>query len=264
MSQNKTVIQGLEPEDPRSNGGMNDFYARSGRPAARGTVVPNMMGNQPNQGNYPGGNSLQQPSRGNAIAGRPIVTGKPTIGFFYSISKTAIGEFWPLHIGRNTIGQNPSSDIVLAEGTVSIDHAVIVVRQIKNTGGIIAAITDTQSTNGTMINGETIGFSAVECHNGDVITIGNNYELVLVLIDATKLGLSVSQDFIATQVQEEETTDIDDGFPNFNPGATNAGGGGFTPYSEKPTYGGSEYIPNNGTVGMDGSINNKSGGTIPM
>ena len=33
-------------------------------------------------------------------------SGKPVVGFLYSISKTAAGEFWPIHIGQNTIGQN--------------------------------------------------------------------------------------------------------------------------------------------------------------
>lgn len=261
MSQNKTVIQGLEPENPSFNGGMNNFYSRGGKQSERGTVVPGMMGGQSaNNGNT--NNWGKNPSSNNVSNGKPFITSKPTVGFFYSISRTAAGEFWPLHIGRNTIGQNPSSDIVLSEGTVSLDHAVIVVRQIKNTGNIIAAVTDTQSTNGTMINGETIGFSAVECHNGDIITFGNNYELALILIDASKLGLSVSSDFIPTQVAEDDEEETLDDFPNFNPGGTQ-GGTGFTPYSEQPTYGGG-YQPTDGTVGMDGTMGNPHGGTVPM
>ncbi len=46
MSQNKTVIQGLEPADtnfaPIEGAGSN-FYSRGSRSAARGTVVPGMM-----------------------------------------------------------------------------------------------------------------------------------------------------------------------------------------------------------------------------
>ena len=55
-----------------------------------------------------------------------------------------------------------------------------------------------------MINGETIGFSAEECKNGDVITIGNNYELVLILIDAAKMNLAVSKDFIPVEIEDND------------------------------------------------------------
>ena len=140
------------------------------------------------------------------------------------------------------------------------NHAVIVTRQVK--GGVIAAITDAQSTNGTMINGETIGFSAEECHNGDIITIGSNYEFVLILIDAGKLGLSVSKDFIAVESKEEE--DFED-VPTFPTGSTRPGG--VDPYNDGPaTWGnGGGYAPTGGTVGMDGSVSgNNHGGTIPM
>lgn len=258
MSQNKTVIQGLEPE-MNVGGGMSgntsNFYARGNRSAARGTVVPGMMDSP-----VSGANKVE--SQANPQPRKSVQPGKPVVGFLYSISRTPAGEYWPLQIGRNTIGQNPDSDIVLSEGTVSTDHAVIVVRQIKSTGNVIAAITDTQSTNGTMINGDTIGFAAVECHNGDVITIGNNYELVLILVDTAKLGLSVSKDFISVEVEEEE--EYDD-IPNFNNGSTRPGG--FDPYGSGPTAwgNGGGYTPSDGTVGLDGSMSgNNHGGTIPM
>ena len=185
------------------------------------------------------------------------------MGFLYSISKTPAGEFWQLQIGRNTIGQGSDADICLLEGTVSINHAVLVVRQITNTGGVIAAITDTQSTNGTILNGETIGFSAVECHNGDIITIGDNYELFLILVDSAKLKLSVSPNFIPVE-NEDEVADSED-IPNFPGGATRPGG--FEqPYDGPSPWGTNGYNPaSGGTVGMDGSMTgNNHGGTIPM
>lgn len=259
MSQNKTVIQGLEPADSQSGGSMGNsgFYSRGSRPAAHGTVVPGMMETQaaPAAGNQ--GAAAPQPRK-------PMVQpGKPIVGFLYSISRTPAGEFWPLQIGRNTIGQNPASNVLLAEGTVSTDHAVIVVRQIKSTGNVIAAITDTQSTNGTMINGDTIGFTAVECHNGDIITIGNNYELLLVLVDAGQLGLSVSKNFIPVAVEEEEEQDD---MPDFLNGNTRPGG--FDPYNDggPGTWGNNGgYSPAGGTVGLDGSVSgNNHGGTVSM
>ena len=163
MSQNKTVIQGLEPADaPNQNTGAgSSFYTRGARGTSRGTVVSGMtdqVGAQPVA-------EPQQPKK-------PITTGKPVVGFLYSISRTAAGEYWPLQIGQNIIGQGPNCDIMLPEGTVSSEHAVLVVRKMKKPEKVIASLSDARSTNGTMLNGESLGFSAVECKNGDIITIG--------------------------------------------------------------------------------------------
>ena len=259
MSQNKTVIQGLEPGNANiSNnygGESSGFYSRNGQSNARGTVVPGMM--EQHEG------AKANVSQGGQSKPRTINPGKPVVGFLYSVSRTPAGEFWPLQIGRNTIGQGSDTDICLLEGTVSIDHAVLVVRQVKNTGGIIAAITDTQSTNGTMLNGETIGFSAVECHNGDIITIGDNYELFLILVDSAKLNLSVSPNFIP--VENEDEVDGPEDIPNFPDGATRPGGFD-QPYDGPSPWGTNGYNPaSGGTVGMDGSMTgNNHGGTIPM
>lgn len=254
MSQNKTVIQGLEPENQsgsaRSSATPN-FYSRGGNASrSKATVVPGMI-----SGDTPSGvaSGSESPSSA-AQSQRTIQPGKPIVGFLFSVSRTPFGEFWPIQMGRNTIGQNADNDIVLAEGSVSGSHAVIVTRQVKT--GIIAAITDSQSTNGTMINGEVIGFSAEECHDGDIITIGNNYELILVLIDVAKRGLSVAKDFIPVEVEVE---DEDDDVPPFSPGRTHPGG--FEPYEGPTTWGGNS----GGTVGMDGSTTGgKPGGTIPL
>lgn len=248
MSQNKTVIQGLEPTDNKFGGspmgGGQSFYTRGNKAASRGTVVPGMMEAQTNQQNPQEVASASQPPR------RTVQPGKPVVGFLYSVSRTAVGEFWPLQIGRNTIGQSADCDIVLAEGTISANHAVIVIRQGKN--GIIAAIKDPESTNGTFINGERIDFEAEECHNGDVITIGNNYQLIFILVDAGQYGLTPNKDFIPVNVEEEEENNMD----NFDPY-----NGGAIPWDE--TSGG--FSPARGTIGMDGSMSGGNhGGTISM
>lgn len=251
MSENKTVIQGLESNDyTRPNATLGEspsFYSRSAHAPVKGTVVPGM-----DQGGF----QADSPSAAPAPAQRNVLPGKPIVGFLYSVSRTPLGEYWPLQIGRNTIGQAADSDIVLAEGTISANHAVIVTRQVKN--GLIAAISDTQSTNGTMINGETIGFTAEECHNGDIITIGSNYQLLLVLIDAAKLGLAVSKDFIAVAQPEEEEDDALD-VPHFDDGATRPGYYGST----GPGWSGSS-APSDGTVGLDGAGPIGHGGTVSL
>lgn len=257
MSQNKTVIQGLEPAD---NGSYNNsgsahssFYSRSGgasRPMGRGTYVPGMSDGQPANGNRtPNSTVVEQPQQ---TSRNSLQTGKPVIGFLYSVSRTAAGEFWPLQIGQNTIGKNSDCDIVLPEGTVSGEHAVLVVRKMKNPEKVIASISDARSTNGTMLNGVSLGFTAEECKNGDIITIGDNYQLLLILIDSASLGLNVSPDFIHL---EEEMPAMDQG-PEIPMG--------YTRPSEQfgPQFGG--YTPGGGTMGFDGSSSNDKGGTIGM
>lgn len=264
MSQNKTVIQGLEP-DSRSMGGSfgegtQSFYTRGAR-QHRGTVVPGMEDINSHQ---PQVNQSQLSPAAQPQVRRVVNPGKPVVGFLYSISRTAAGEYWPLQIGRNSIGQNPDSDIVLAEGTVSGNHAIIVVRQTKN--GVMAAITDTQSTNGTMINGDVIGFTAEVCNSGDVITIGNNYQLVLILVDAAQLGLVPSKDFIPVAVDAEDDDDINEveggDFPPPFGGTTRPGGFSPTGFNPGGTMGGFNA---GGTVGLDGSMSGGAhGGTVGM
>ena len=262
MSQNKTVIQGLEPETnfggAPNGASSNDFYSRGNQSsAARGTVVPGMMEAQ--QAGAPTGSANPTATPQTRKVVQP---GKPIVGFLYSISRTRAGEFWPIQLGKNTIGQAEDNDIQLPEGTVSSSHAVLLTRQGKN--GIIASIKDDQSTNGTKINGEPLDFGAEECHDGDVITIGNNYELLLVLIDAEKRGLKAAEDFIPVEIQAAQETPED--IPSFPGGMTRPGG--FDPYNDGPTAWGNNgggYSPAGGTVGMDGSVSGGNhGGTVPM
>lgn len=256
MSQNKTKVPGMDGAqnhnfNSANNGAPNGFYQSNKQANSRETVFPGM-----NKGKNAEDNFAQKQGRGQA--------GKPVVGFLYSISRTPLGEFWPLKIGPNTIGMDSDNDIVLPEGTVSGKHAVVVIRQIKNTGNIIAAITDTQSTNGTMINSETIGFSAVECNSGDVITIGNNYELVLILVDPAKLNLSVSADFVPVETDDEY--DYMSGPDNSNNYSHSTRlGGGFSPFDDSEPWNNGGFTPNDGTVGMDGTAQGyNTGGTKPM
>ena len=258
MSQNKTMVPGMNPgmgganAAPNSNnfGGVNGFdpYSRNlggaRRQPAQGTVVPDMS----------------QPVSGEV---HNVNTSKPVVGFLYSVSRSMVGEYWPLHIGRNTIGQSSSCDIVLGESTVSSEHAELVVRQ-KNDGSIISSLSDPRSTNGTMINGESLDFSARECFNGDIITIGINYQLLLILLDASKLGLKPVEGFMA--VETEPAADPFAAHP-FGPSTRTPDFGQPTPpFGNMPGWGSplqsGGMASSSGTVGMDGiANNNRSGGT---
>lgn len=123
---------------------------------------------------------------------------KPIMGFLYSVSKTAYGEFWPLYAGPNTIGRSKENSICLPEVTVSDFHANIVIRKMQNKGvanGVTVFIRDSGSINGTMLNGMTLDLNPIKCQHGDIITVGNNYELYVILVDPDSLGLSQKPDF---------------------------------------------------------------------
>lgn len=124
--------------------------------------------------------------------------GKPIMGFLFSVSKTPFGEYWPLYVGPNTIGRGGKNSICLEEASVSDNHATIVIRKMLNKGensGVFVFIQDTGSMYGTMLNGVTLDFNPKECKNGDIITIGANYELYFILVDTESLGLSPKEDF---------------------------------------------------------------------
>lgn len=120
--------------------------------------------------------------------------GKPIVGMLFSVSRTAYGEFWPIYLGPNKIGRSSDNDVTLYEGTVSTNHAILTV--LKDEEGIYAAIENAEGVNGVKLNGKSIRLNRVECNNMDIITVGKNYELLLVLIDCDKYGLVPSADFI--------------------------------------------------------------------
>ncbi len=254
---NKTVIQGLEPTDGPRKGGSPSFYTRNmdaPTGGAKGTVVPGMMGNgngqRPNVNVQPDSSNPHQPTA------QTVMSGKPVVGFLYSVSRTMAGEFWPLHVGKNVIGKSTQCDVVLPEGTVSGEHAVLVVRKMKNPEKVLASIEDRQSTNGTLLNGESLFLEVKECKSGDIITIGDNYELYLILLDPVSMGLKVAENFISIQEEEE------DDFDPFGDGHTR---GGFQPFdSGSGSWGGGNFQPDGGTVGLDGSSGNQHGGTVGM
>ena len=87
----------------------------------------------------------------------------PVVGFLYSISRQGIGEYWPLYLGKNTIGRAASCDIRLLEMSVSDLHASISIKQMKSTHKLIASIRDEGSKNGIYINDEELDYDNHSC-----------------------------------------------------------------------------------------------------
>lgn len=260
MSQNKTVFPGV-------NQAGDDFspryqqpippgnYSRSNNPRGNGTVFPGMEEHATTMPNN------QQKNRTQALNSQ-----KPIVGFLYSISRTGVGEYWPLHIGQNIIGSSDECDVVLKEATVSQRHAILHINKMKKPEKTEATISDCQSTNGTMVNGNSVSVARPpECINGDIITIGENYELLFILIDVKACGLNQSTNFIAIDVDDEdsyqgdfshnrderETHNQQDFPPRFM--------GPETPYN-------GQSRPTDSTVGFDPTSNSSfnRGGTVGM
>lgn len=87
-------------------------------------------------------------------------------GYNPSLSLKIQGAYthYPISKSSTTIGRTNSNDIVIADGTVSGSHAILTIE------GSEMFITDQQSTNGTMVNGNRI--SKIKLSKGDTIQLG--------------------------------------------------------------------------------------------
>lgn len=152
----------------------------------------------------------------------------PVVGFLYSISHAGITEYWPIHLGANIIGRGDGVDINLNEATVSSRHAQINVKQMRVSHKLIANIQDIGSKRGMFLNDEELDYETHPCKNGDVITIGDAYKLLIVLIDTESVGLAIAENFVevAEKSTQEETrmNDFTSTSPRINPYDRNTAG----------------------------------------
>ena len=190
MSQNKTDFLGVLEN--------RDIYARKAS-SHKGTVLP----------------ELNKLSGGGKVVDNQS-EGEPIAGFLYSVSRTAVGEYWPLHFGENTIGRAEDCDICLRERTVSEHHATLNIRKMKTKPDFIVGL-DVRGKNGGFVNNEEVGSDTVPCKDRDFLTIGDNYVLLLILLNPFELGLHVAEDF---RPDEEETEDFLPGKPFPGPNKT--------------------------------------------
>lgn len=231
MSQDKTKCPGMNEAESFGRGRKSSSFAEpTNNRRTRGTVFPGMEEGQDERAFISGERNRN----------------KPIVGFLYSVTRTEYGEYWPLYIGQNTIGSSSNCDIYLPEATVSEAHAEIVIRKMKKPEKIIASISDAKSTNGTMRNGESLGFTAVDCFNGDILTFGECYELLLILIDVKELGLKLSDSFMSLDDNPDFQDAPMDGPsmynrdnvpPRFNPGNNHATNGTVPDNSNGASFG---------------------------
>ena len=217
--------------------------AHNGNPYSRKSGSAGMAGDV--MGTYVPGMHENAPGVNPAVAAQKNDT--PVIGFLYSISRKGIGEYWPLHLGTNTIGRSYENDVCLKEMSVSDKHAVISIKQMKSTHKLIASIRDVGSKNGMYLNDEELDYDNHPCQSNDIITIGANYKLLLLLIDAEEYGLTIADNFVATD--EDDVMDMSMGdFQPMNDSTQN-------PYSTD------NRNIDSGTVDLNGGQSIKPGGT---
>lgn len=175
----------------------NSFYQPTGQkiPGVNATYVPDLYRQVAEEMRAEeSGMSPKDSSQNNTL----VLQKRPIIGVLYSISACLEGELFPIYVGRNIIGSDLSCDICLRETSVSPLHGLLLARkQIDQNGEeyINVILSDNNSRYGTMVNGEKLSFEKVECSDGDVITIGQNYVLILSLFNAiNKLKVSYGFD----------------------------------------------------------------------
>jgi len=221
--------------------GGNNPYARSrgGQRTGSETYIPGM--NDVTPGSVPSQASPQA---------KPNT---PVVGFLYSISRKGIGEYWPLHLGTNTIGRSEDNDICLKEMSVSSKHATLSIKQMKSTHKLIASIRDTGSKTGMFLNDEELDYENHTCKANDIITVGSSYKLLLILIDAEEYGLSVAEGF----VEDKQSTEDDFGFQP-------QGVFGDATQSKFRPYSADNRNVDTGTVDLSGAGFEEPGGTEMM
>jgi len=114
-------------------------------------------------------------------------------GFLVSFSADPTGEYWVLYEGRNRIGNDSTNDVVINDANVSSDHAILNIRHSVNDHRMLVAISDQNSSNGTIVNKRDIEFTTCELKSEDVIQIGN-HELGLLFIDRNSKNLKEVED----------------------------------------------------------------------
>jgi len=107
------------------------------------------------------------------------VGASPLAGFLVSFSTDENGIFWPLRYGRTSIGCGGDNEIVLASPEVSGQHAFINVRKGKD--GPKIWLSDNNSMNGTMLDGEDIFNERPDLTTDSVVKIGA-VEMRLILL----------------------------------------------------------------------------------
>lgn len=209
MSQNKTIIPDFEIDNGNQMYANNistnsEFYMPSGS-QVNSTVISGMTSENSFPQSQSTGERNQVRKEDNSQFRTIHVQDRVIVGVLFSVSKDLLGEIFPIYLGRNMIGSNESCDVRLREKTVSYEHAVLYVRSEGYPAECLMTISDYGSMHGSMVNQKDSRYETLSLRDGDLLTIGRHYKLVVKLFNIKEYGLSEDNGF-----EENETvTDID-------------------------------------------------------
>lgn len=100
------------------------------------------------------------------------------VGWLVALNGRMMGESFPIRAGRNTVGRNVRSDVVIPDDQVSSHHADIVYRSDDRR----FILMDHHSTNGTFVNESEIS-PRIDLVDRDVVRVGRQKFLFVTLCD---------------------------------------------------------------------------------
>jgi hypothetical protein len=153
------------------------------KPTARPSDIPVVMPRTSSIEPVPGMPSRSAPHRGPRTSSLPKV-GAPgampryVVGWLVGLNESARGESQTVRVGRNVIGRDRRSDIVIDDTLASSHHADLVFRPEERR----YILMDANSTNGTFVNEAEIQ-PRHDLQARDVIRIGSTRLLFIPLCD---------------------------------------------------------------------------------
>lgn len=140
---------------------------------------------------------------------------RPLVGVLLSASADGMGEIFPIYLGKNTIGRKQDCDVRLNEATVSLNHAVILVRTATDEHGQIrlnASLTDySLSDYGSNVDGVQAEYDKLMIQNGSTICIGRGYVFTIYLFNPWIPGFGQNPVFAqAEEFRSRERMNSDD------------------------------------------------------
>lgn len=120
-------------------------------------------------------------SDGPALVDFPTDGPRTLVGFLVSYDNVDVGQYWPIHQGRNVLGRQGAAtglDIEIAHPTTSSLHAVL----LASANPVRVVVEDTRSTNGTFVNDNLLApGQRWELRDGDRLRFGLFNTLVKVI-----------------------------------------------------------------------------------
>lgn len=133
----------------------------------------------------------------------PSIGAKRICGSLFSVSRTLDGELWPIYLGFNRLGSATDCPVRLEEKSV-LPHHISLYAYISDSGRLSVSILPPD-----LPEDPTAVAACADrqfCHSGDIITIGDNYELLINLYDIDMIGLERSRNF----AELHEVSDLHD------------------------------------------------------